>query len=109
MAEFNQRLQAASFAVYRIVYLLHMANFEVKEIDKDVLRKEVKTSLRGVDMVYSNLKNKLKDIDFEDVFEDFKTEKVNAISNIFAMMCNMDEVEILELEDYLIKKRRDQK
>ena len=109
MAEFNQRLQAASFAVYRIVYLLQMANFEVKEIDKAVLKKEVKTSLGGVDMVYSNLKSKLKDIDFEDVFEDFKTEKVNAISNIFSMMCNMDEVEILELEDYLIKKRRDQK
>ena len=109
MAEFNQRLQAASFAVYRIVYLLHMANFEVKEIDKAVLKKEVKTSLGGVDMVYSNLKSKLKDIDFEDVFEDFKTEKVNAISNIFSMMCNMDEAEIMELEDYLIKKRRDQK
>ena len=109
MAEFNQRLQAASFAVYRIVYLLHMASFEVKEIDKAVLKKEVKTSLGGVDMVYSNLKSKLKDIDFEDVFEDFKTEKVNAISNIFSMMCNMDEAEIMELEDYLIKKRRDQK
>ena len=109
MAEFNQRLQAASFAVYRIVYLLHMANFEAKEIDKAVLRKEVKTSLGGVDMVYSNLKNRLNDIDFKDVFEDFKTEKVNAISNIFSMMCNMDEAEILELEDYLIKKRRDQK
>ena len=109
MAEFNQRLQAASFAVYRIVYLLQMASHEVKEIDKAVLRKEVKTSLGGVDMVYSNLKNRLNDIDFEDVFEDFKTEKVNAISNIFAMMCNMDEAEILELEDYLIKKRRDQK
>ena len=106
MAEFNQRLQAASFSVYRIVYLLHMASFEVKEIDKDVLRKEVKTSLGGVDMVYSNLKSKLKDIDFEDVFEDFKTEKVNAISNIFSMLCNMDEAEILELEDYLINNKK---
>ena len=109
MAEFNQRLQAASFAVYRIVYLLQMASYEVKEIDKAVLKKEVKTSLGGVDMVYSNLKNRLNDIDFKDVFEDFKTEKVNAISNIFSMMCNMDEAEIMELEDYLIKKRRDQK
>ena len=106
MAEFNQRLQAASFAVYRIVYLLHMASFEVKEIDKAVLRKEVKTSLGGVDMVYSNLKNRLNDIDFEDVFEDFKTEKVNAISNIFSMMCNMDEAEIIELEDYLINNKK---
>ena len=106
---FEERLQAASFAVYRIVYLLQMASYEVKEIDKAVLRKEVKTSLGGVDMVYSNLKNRLNDIDFEDVFEDFKTEKVNAISNIFSMMCNMDEAEIMELEDYLIKKRRDQK
>ena len=106
---FEERLQAASFAVYRIVYLLQMASYEVKEIDKAVLRKEVKTSLGGVDMVYSNLKNRLNDIDFEDVFEDFKTEKVNAISNIFSMMCNMDESEIIELEDYLIKKRRDQK
>ena len=106
---FEERLQAASFAVYKIVYLLQMASYEVKEIDKAVLRKEVKTSLGGVDMVYSNLKNRLNDIDFEDVFEDFKTEKVNAISNIFSMMCNMDEAEIMELEDYLIKKRRDQK
>ena len=106
---FEERLQAASFAVYKIVYLLQMASYEVKEIDKAVLRKDVKTSLGGVDMVYSNLKNRLNDIDFEDVFEDFKTEKVNAISNIFSMMCNMDEAEIMELEDYLIKKRRDQK
>jgi len=103
---FEERLQNASFAVYRIVYLLHMASFEAKEIDKAVLRKEVKISLGGVDMAYNNLKSKLKDVNFEDVFEDFKTEKVNAISNIFAMMCNMDEVEIMELEDYLIKKTR---
>ena len=103
---FEERLQAASFAVYKIVYLLQMASYEVKEIDKAVLRKEVKTSLGGVDMVYSNLKNRLNDIDFEDVFEDFKTEKVNAISNIFSMMCNMDEVEILELEDYLINNKK---
>lgn len=101
-----ERLQAASFAVYRIVYLLHMANYEAKHIDADVLRRDVKISLSGVDTVYNNLKSKLKNIDFDDVFEDFKTEKVNATSNILSMILNMDESDVIALEDYMIEKNK---
>jgi len=102
---FEEKIQCASFSVYRIVYLLHLASFEAIEVDKSVLNKNVKNCLNGVDIVYNNLKLKLKDIDFEDVFQDFGKEKESAVSNIFAMICNMDEEKVLELEEYLIKNK----
>lgn len=96
----------ASYYVYITRYFLFMSEQEikfgiekVKNLNLKRWYKKILNDIEGIDNEF-----KYRGVNVKEVFDDFSTEKINAIHNTLAIMANLTESECLEIETIVEEK-----
>jgi hypothetical protein len=93
--------------VYNIEYLLFLVKQEWEFIKDEPINPNIQRCIKQILEKKQNLQYYLvsRGINHNEVFKEFSEEKRYALHNILTILADLEEVDVLEIENYVLRKK----